>query len=78
MRRRSRAHNASVKWDPVSQSPWFAYTDDSGRPHTAWYENARSLKDKVDLALQYRVSGVFIWVLGGEDPEIWETLRQAT
>ncbi len=72
----ARAHNVPVKWDPVSQSPWFAYTDDRGRPHTVWYENARSLKDKVDLAIQYRVSGVFIWVLGGEDPAIWGTLRQ--
>lgn len=74
----ARARNASVKWDSASQSPWFAYVDGQGRSHTVWYENARSLKGNVDLATQYRVAGVFIWVLvGGEDPAIWRTLQQA-
>jgi spore germination protein len=70
-------HNIPVKWDPASESPWFSYTDDRGLPHTVWYENARSMQDKLDLARQYHVAGVFIWVLGGEDPAIWEPLRQA-
>lgn len=70
-------HDMPVKWDPASHSPWFSYTDDHGRPHTVWYENARSMRYKLDLASQYRVAGVFIWVLGGEDPAIWEPLRQA-
>ena len=70
-------HNIPVKWDPASESPWFSYTDDRGLPHTVWYENARSMRDKLDLARQYRVAGVVIWVLGGEDPAIWEPLRQA-
>jgi spore germination protein YaaH len=32
--------------------------------HTVWYVNARSLQAKVDLALQYRIAGVFIWRRG--------------
>jgi spore germination protein YaaH len=68
-------HATEVMWDATSQSPWFTYTDTQGRVHTAWYENARSLKAKIDLASQYRVAGVFIWRLGGEDPAIWRELR---
>jgi spore germination protein YaaH len=74
----ARAHNVPVKWDTASHSPWFAYTDSQGQPHTVWFENASSMKDKLDLATQYRVAGVFIWVLGGEDPATWRELRQVS
>lgn len=74
----AQAHSAKVMWDPTSASPWFAYTDAGGHPHTVWYENARSLQAKLDLALRYRIGGVVLWRLGGEDPAIWELLRQAT
>ncbi|HEX6498420.1 MAG TPA: glycosyl hydrolase family 18 protein [Micromonosporaceae bacterium] len=71
----ARARGVPVAWDPVSQSSWFSYTDDQGHPHTVWYENARSLAAKVDLATRYRLAGVSIWRLGGEDPAIWPTLH---
>lgn len=71
-------HSAPVMWDPTTQSPWFAYTDDQGRPHTVWFENAHSLTAKLDLATKYHIGGVFLWRLGGEDPAIWEPLRAAS
>jgi spore germination protein YaaH len=74
----AQAHAAPVMWDPTAQSPWFAYTDSQGHPHTVWFEDARSLSAKLALAATYRVNGVAIWRLGGEDPAIWEQLRQAT
>lgn len=72
----AQAHNAPVMWDPTAQSSWFAYTDSQGRPHTVWFEDARSMKAKLDLALTYRIGGVAIWRLGGEDPAIWEHIGQ--
>jgi spore germination protein YaaH len=74
----ARAHAARVTWDAQSQSPRFSYTDSSGRTHSVWFENAHSLQAKLDLAVRDRVGGVFIWRLGGEDPAIWEELRQAS
>jgi spore germination protein len=74
----ARDRNAQVKWDPASRSPWFSYTGAQGRPHTVWYEDAHSMKYKLDLGAEYRIAGVFIWVLGGEDPAIWPALRQAS
>lgn len=70
------SHAARVMWDATSQSPWFTYADKQGRQHTVWYENARSLKAKVALAASYRLNGIVIWRLGGEDPGIWEQIRQ--
>jgi spore germination protein YaaH len=35
------------------------------------------MKAKLDLARQSSIAGVFIWRLGGEDPAIWDELRQA-
>jgi spore germination protein YaaH len=62
-------------WDTSSSSPWFTYPDGQGEPHTVWYENARSLQTKIDLARQYQITGVFVWRLGGEDPTLWDALR---
>jgi spore germination protein YaaH len=70
-------NGVDVKWDAASKSPWFEYTDDQDRSHTVWYENARSLKARLDLADRYHVAGVALWRLGGEDPAIWGLLRGA-
>jgi spore germination protein len=66
---------ADERWDDESASPWLTYTDDTGTSHTVWYEDARSLEAKVDLARQYELGGVFVWKIGGEDPAIWEVLQ---
>jgi spore germination protein len=70
-------HSTVIMWDASSSSPWFTYTDSHSGRHSVWYENARSLQAKLDLARQYGVAGVFVWRLGGEDPAVWDALRQA-
>lgn len=72
----AQAYDAPVMWDPASQSPWFAYTDSQGHSHTVWYEDARSLAAKIDLAVRNRIGGLTIWRLGGEDPAIWKQFHQ--
>jgi spore germination protein YaaH len=71
----ARAHRATPKWDTASSSPWLRYRDDHGREHTVWYENARSLGVKLDLARRAGVTRIVLWRLGGEDPAIWPVLR---
>jgi spore germination protein YaaH len=41
-------------------------------------ENARSFSEKLKLVRQYHFRGFSAWVLGHEDPGIWEVLRQQT
>lgn len=69
-------HDVDEVWDEDAAAPWFTYTDASGTERTVWYENARSLQAKIDLARQYEVGSVFIWKAGGEDPAIWAVLEE--
>jgi spore germination protein len=67
----SEQHGAPVHWDQKAQSPWLAYTDDQGAEHTVWFENAFSVKAKLQLAQSYRIGGVFLWLVGDEDDGLW-------
>jgi spore germination protein YaaH len=69
-------HRATVRWDEGTQSPWFSYRDAAGRERTVWFENARSLAAKVEIAERSGVRAVRLWRLGGEDPEVWRILSQ--
>lgn len=61
------------EWDDTSKSPYFTYTK-NGDDHEVWYENAKSVKEKIDLAERIGLAGVSFWRLGGEDPKIWQEL----
>lgn len=43
-----------------------------GVKHTLWFEDAESLKKKIEIAQKYGVYQFSLWYLGGEDPEIWK------
>lgn len=63
--------DAKEKWDNNSRSPYFFYQDENGDRHEVWFENAKSFKEKIQLAKQAGFKGITFWRLGGEDPEIW-------
>ncbi|AKT51493.1 glycosyl hydrolase family 18 protein [Arsenicicoccus sp. oral taxon 190] len=58
-------------WDLASQSPHLTY-EEGGARHEVWYENARSVREKLRLAATHRLGGVALWRLGREDPAIWD------
>jgi spore germination protein len=58
------------RWDEKHRSPWFEYRT-SGTVRSVWYENARSIQEKLKLLEQYRLRGYAAWRLGMEDPRIW-------
>jgi spore germination protein YaaH len=68
-------HAVSRRWDAKHSTPWLRYTDPGARQHTIWYEDARSLAAKLEVAKEHGVTRVVLWRLGGEDPEIWTALR---
>jgi spore germination protein len=53
----------------------------SGSPYvtmpgqTTWYEDGRSVTQKIELAQSLGVNHVAFWRLGGEDPDIWNRLE---
>ena len=68
-------YGAVIKWDSLSQSPYFTYSDTAGISHTVWYENAQSLNYKLDLVNSYDISGIAIWRLGLENADYWTSIK---
>ena len=65
------------QWHEGAASWTFSYEQD-GQQHTVWYEDARSLAAKQQVALDEGIRGVAIWSLGGEDSELWTSVAVAT
>jgi spore germination protein YaaH len=74
---RARRAGVRVRYSAASQAPWFRYTDAAGRPHTVWFEDARSSRAKFELARTAGIGGVYLWLYGNADPGTWPALRQA-
>jgi spore germination protein YaaH len=64
---------ASPHWDDDGAAMTFSYERD-GQAHTVWYEDARSLEVKQQIAVDAGLRGVAVWRIGGEDPQAWATL----
>jgi spore germination protein YaaH len=72
---RTRAYHATLLYDRLSQSPSFRYTDEQGREHEVWFENAESTTAKLEAAKSAGIRGVYLWMFGDEDDRTWTTLR---
>lgn len=67
-----------VSYDAVADAPYFTYHDHAaGTYRQVWFENARSLGRKVDLAVTARLAGVGLWALdtAPEFSWVWELLH---
>jgi spore germination protein len=69
------SHGARWRWDEEQQ---VAYTWFSNNGTFEWLflEDGRSFVPRLDLVDEYGLRGFSVWVLGSEDPAIWDTLRQ--
>lgn len=70
----ARRYGAAIQYDDNAQAPWFRYTDGDGTAHEVWFEDARSLLAKLDLAEEYGLAGVGFWNLDRPFPSAWPTL----
>lgn len=69
-------NNISASFSQTDKSPYFIYSDTEGITHEVWFENADSLRYKLELAKNYAVGGVDFWRLGGEDTNIWAVVKE--
>ncbi|MGB4440311.1 MAG: glycosyl hydrolase family 18 protein, partial [Sedimentibacter sp.] len=74
----NRAYNtkAEIKYDYVSQSPYFHYTDNKGNAHEVWFEDARSAQAKFDAVKEYDLRGLSYWGLGYPFTQNWVLLNE--
>ncbi|MFC7439725.1 LysM peptidoglycan-binding domain-containing protein [Laceyella putida] len=63
--------DVEIQYDRVAQAPHFDYTDDAGRRHTVWFEDARSIQAKIDLVKELSLRGLSYWRLGQPFPQNW-------
>ena len=50
---------------------WVSYNQ-YGKNYTIWYEDKNSFKTKLDNLQNKNLFGISMWVLGDEDPKVWQ------
>jgi len=68
--------NATMQWDPVEHESWFYFYRDQMR-EWVFLPDAHAFRDRYDIVKQYGLEGFCAWVIGAEDPKIWEELPDA-
>jgi len=71
----ARKYFVTIQYDTVTDSPYFRYTDEQGRGHEVWFEDARSAQAKFDAVKSYNLRGVSYWALGYPFPQNWALLE---
>ncbi|AEB75367.1 spore gernimation protein [Clostridium botulinum] len=64
-----------IQYDKTSASPFFNYYDNLGRGHVVWFEDARSINEKLMLINKYNLGGVSYWTIGKYFPQNWLVLN---
>ena len=64
---------ADIAFDQAAQTPHYSYYQDRVQ-HEVWFEDARSVQAKLDLAHAYSLRGVSVWNIMRDFPQLWMTL----
>ena len=67
------AYNGKIEWDAEDHSAFFFFYRDQMR-EWIFFTDLRTFKDRYDLVEQRNLQGFCSWVLGEEDPAIWNFL----
>ena len=63
-------NNAKLVWDDVQKAS-YAYFPVGGTWEWIFVEDVRTFRAKEALIAKYKLRGFSVWVLGPEDPAIW-------
>lgn len=67
-------YGVAIQYDARAQAPWFRYIDPEGIEHEVWFEDARSIRAKLELIPEYGLSGAGYWNLMRPFPQNWPLL----
>lgn len=70
----ARTYRQAIRYDEQAQSPWFQYVDEEGQTHEVWFEDARSILAKLELAQEKQLFGINYWNLNRPFPQNWPFL----
>lgn len=68
-------YGAELRWDDTQQVAYGSYPR-GGTFEWVFVEDVRSFRTKLELIDRHRLRGFSAWVLGPEDPAIWEVLER--
>jgi spore germination protein YaaH len=68
--------HANVQWDPIEHESWYYFYRDDMR-EWVFMPDAHSFRDRYELVKQNDLQGFCAWVLGAEDPKVWDALPTA-
>lgn len=63
-------------WDDKQKAP-YAMWEAQGVFQHMWLEDARAFMTKLELVSKHGLRGYSVWLLGSEDPKVWDALRLA-
>lgn len=72
---RAARYGTVIQYNWVAQAPFFRYTDDQGKGHEVWFEDARSAQAKFNTVKNYNLGGISYWALGYPFPQNWALLE---
>src|SRR5699024_6234617 len=67
----ARENNAEIQYNEGAQAPFFRYVDKEGKQHEVWFEDARSIQAKFNLAKELNLRGIAYWKIGLSFPQNW-------
>jgi len=62
--KRLRQPDSVRTWDKLAASPYLTYYNEDGDRFKAWYEDAQSVRAKLQLAKMFGVNDISVWYLG--------------
>lgn len=65
---------ATIRYDSVSQAPFFNYYSSEGELHEVWFDDARSITARLELVDEYDLAGVSYWTTNNFFPPNWIVL----
>jgi spore germination protein YaaH len=72
----AKQYGATIQWDPVEHESWFYFYRDQMR-EWVFLPDAHAFRDRYAVVKQYDLQGFCSWVLGAEDPAMWNELPDA-
>lgn len=67
-------YHLAPTWDDREKT-FYAIWSDAGVNNLMWIEDAKAFAAKLELVRKYRLRGYSVWVLGTEDPAVWNVVK---
>jgi len=68
-------YKVTFNFDQTELAPYFHYWSKDGKGYTIWYENAKSIGQKITLLKKYKLKGFSAWALGLELSSVYTVMK---